>query len=359
MIAPKRLSVLVPNFNHGHHLRESLSAILEQSYVPHEIIVADDCSTDDSRIVVQEIARQTGRVRLIANELNLGAVGNANRLLEAATGDYVYFASADDKVLPGLLEKSMGILERFPDAGLCSSLVRLMDELGHERELYPSRIVAGKPAYLSPAECLSMLRRRGNWIAGATLFMNRRAVIEAGGFVKDLGPFIDGFTQQVVALRAGACFIPEAMVCWRVAKSGYSTTEGRSPERYLEYAARTVQLMRTGYGDLFPPDYVASYERECLYGAVGKAREALEDKLTAYVHHLDAGLSSSNSLDRALIRTLRSNVRLQVRLIQAYVFARRQRLTWEVLRRRTKWLFEKSAVHLRRRRVKQTPITRG
>lgn len=348
MPRPTTLSVLVPNFNHGTRLRESLNAILDQSYQTHEIIVADDCSTDDSVDVVEEIARRSGRVRLIRNQRNLGPVGNSNRLLELATGEYVYFASADDRVLPGLFEQSMQMLSRYPEAGLCSSQARLIDEAGKDRGQYQSRLVAARPTFVSAAESQAALQQHGNWIVGCTLFMRRQAVVDAGGFIEELGPFIDGFTQQVIALRSGACFIPHPLACWRVTATGYSVSQSRNTEAYLSQLAHMVRLMRTEYADLFSETYVASYERECLYGAAASAGLALEGGVSVYVARVERALSPTTVADRALLRLLNLSVRLQARFVTAYVFLRRRRITLEMVRRRLRWLAGLATNRLRR-----------
>ena len=127
---PPTLSVVMANYNHGKFVRSALEAITEQSFKPTEIIVIDDCSTDDSIEVLERLEREHSNLSLVRNESNQGVISSFNRVLELATGDYVYPASADDLVLPGLFEKSMNLFTRYPRAGICTALVRIIDEEG-------------------------------------------------------------------------------------------------------------------------------------------------------------------------------------------------------------------------------------
>ena len=92
------LSVVLPNFNHAQHLPASLAAILSQSLPALEIIVIDDCSTDNSVEVIQSFAAKHSTIRFIRNEVNQGVVWNMNHGLKLARGDYVVFPAADDQV---------------------------------------------------------------------------------------------------------------------------------------------------------------------------------------------------------------------------------------------------------------------
>src|SRR5438874_13780530 len=90
------LSVVVPNYNHWEHLPRCLQALLNQSLQPAEIIVIDDASTDNSREVIEHFSQRHPVVRAYRNEQNQGVIYGANRGIELARNDYLYFAPADD-----------------------------------------------------------------------------------------------------------------------------------------------------------------------------------------------------------------------------------------------------------------------
>src|SRR5256884_7474545 len=117
-----RLSVIIPNYNHARFLPNCLEAILRQSEQPFEIIVIDDASTDNSVEVIEAFTKRNPIIRFYRNEQNRGVVSGMNRGLELARGDYVYYAAADDQVLPGFFEKSLRLLNEHPQAALCCTI---------------------------------------------------------------------------------------------------------------------------------------------------------------------------------------------------------------------------------------------
>src|SRR2546428_12986239 len=106
------VSVIVPNFNHAEYLPRCLTALIEQSVLPQEIIVIDDASTDDSAQIAREFARRHPIIEVHQNARNHGVVYGANLGLRIARGDYVLFAAAEDYCLPGFMEKSGSVFGR-------------------------------------------------------------------------------------------------------------------------------------------------------------------------------------------------------------------------------------------------------
>src|SRR5947207_15375140 len=119
MAALPPLSVIVPNYNHAKYLPTCLTAILRQSLQPIEIIVLDDASTDNSLEVIRQFAAENPVIRLVQNENNLGVMPSLNKGVELSRGEYVYIPSADDEVVPGVVEKFMRLPVEHPEAGYC------------------------------------------------------------------------------------------------------------------------------------------------------------------------------------------------------------------------------------------------
>jgi hypothetical protein len=103
----KRVSVIIPNYNYGRYMVERLGSVFDQKYPPFEIIVLDDCSTDDSLGTLADITRVTKRrVRVVANTTNSGNVfAQWTKGVELARGGLVWIAEADDIADPQFLER--------------------------------------------------------------------------------------------------------------------------------------------------------------------------------------------------------------------------------------------------------------
>ena len=112
-----KVSVAIPCYNAGSTIAETLDSILAQTRPPDEIIVADDCSTDNSR----EIIARYPTVRLVCQAKNSGCASSRNLAIRASTGDVVAIVDADDLWYPDHLESTIGLLVRFPECGFAFS----------------------------------------------------------------------------------------------------------------------------------------------------------------------------------------------------------------------------------------------
>jgi glycosyltransferase involved in cell wall biosynthesis len=105
------VSVVVPNYNHARFLRKRIGSIFAQTYQDFELILLDDCSTDESRSILSEYTNDS-RVRIEFNAVNLGTYNQWNKGVELARGDYVWIAESDDYAHERFLERLIPVLAR-------------------------------------------------------------------------------------------------------------------------------------------------------------------------------------------------------------------------------------------------------
>jgi glycosyltransferase involved in cell wall biosynthesis len=98
------LSVVIPIHNAAAYLSQTIASAVGQSCPPHEIVLVDDCSTDDSGAIASRWARRDSRIRLIRHDINRGPGVARNTGLAACDGDYVFFLDSDDIVSPTSFE---------------------------------------------------------------------------------------------------------------------------------------------------------------------------------------------------------------------------------------------------------------
>ena len=187
-----RFSVFLSNYNHGRFLPRALEAILAQSVQPREIYLVDDGSTDDSAKIIRRFAAQNPVIRPVFRERNQGFMANVLDWLRTVKDEYIYISAADDVVLPFLFAKSLAMLTRHPEAGLCSALSTLIDERGHDLGLFPSPLPSRTPCYLTTADVARFLLPHGGWFMGNTVIYRRAALAAAGGLDRKLKSFADG-----------------------------------------------------------------------------------------------------------------------------------------------------------------------
>lgn len=326
------LSVMISNYNHARLIPQALDAILSQSYRPHEIVIIDDASTDDSLAVLDGYQeRWPELVRLVKNERNLGVLHNGQTLFSMATGDYVYFAAMDDRILPGFFERSMDMLVRYPDAGVCSALSHIMNESGTVGGLVTLPVVLARSGFLNPSEALTALRQHGNWFQGNTVILRRAALIEADGFRRELGPYCDGFVYLVIALKCGACYIPEPLAIWRRMDGTFSHRANSDLDFVLAVFDHAERLMRSDYRDLFPPDYVDDWKREIYFGVASTFATQTDGGLA----QLQRIVPAATAVDRGFYFLARTWPALSRRLAKAYLFTKfRRGHLWRTIGRR-------------------------
>ena len=131
-----RVSIGMPVYNGAQFLRETLDAIVSQTFRDFELIISDNASTDETQAICQAYAARDPRIRYYRNEQNLGAARNYNRVFELATGEYFKWAAHDDLFGPQFLEQCVELLDRYASVILCYAQSAVIDEhgrnLGHD-----------------------------------------------------------------------------------------------------------------------------------------------------------------------------------------------------------------------------------
>ncbi|MEO8313435.1 MAG: glycosyltransferase [Pseudomonadota bacterium] len=128
-----KVSVCIPVYNGGAYIADAIQSVLDQTYKDFQVVVCDNCSTDNTEELVRSF--KDARVRYVRNDKNLGMVGNANRCIELATGEYVHILHHDDVMLPENLHLKVNILDRYPKVGLVHSDVMFIDGSGNPLDL--------------------------------------------------------------------------------------------------------------------------------------------------------------------------------------------------------------------------------
>ncbi len=235
----KKLTVIMPVYNHGEYVEEAIGAILGQSEYVERIILCDDGSTDNTRAALNRyIAMDEGvmlgmyeriaAIDIIKYDYNAGAPARLGEMLAMCTTEYVYCASASDVVMPGLFERSTAMLNKHYAAGMCTSLASDM----FTGYVDPASRVSDRPVFFEFSDVLRMMMKHETWLNGNTCIYRRDSLVLSGGFEPELGPFCDGFVQKVIALKYGCCFVPEVGV--RVRPAGYSAQTARDKKRTTE-----------------------------------------------------------------------------------------------------------------------------
>lgn len=104
------ISIIMPSYNTGRYIKESIESVIVQTYSNWELIIVDDCSTDNTDEVIMPLLEDK-RVRYLKNEHNSGAAISRNRALREARGRWIAFLDSDDVWMPDKLEKQVTFME--------------------------------------------------------------------------------------------------------------------------------------------------------------------------------------------------------------------------------------------------------
>ena len=121
------VSVIMPTYNASKYLADSIESILAQTYTNLELVITDDCSTDNTHSILEEYSRKDSRVKVEYLETNRGPGIARNKSIERAKGRYIAFCDCDDRWFPDKLEKQIAHMTR-KDCALCSSSYLICDE---------------------------------------------------------------------------------------------------------------------------------------------------------------------------------------------------------------------------------------
>ena len=112
----KLVSVITPTFNCGAYILETIRSVQAQTFDNWEMIIADDCSADDTKEIVGQACEKAPRIKYVRLKTNSGAAVARTEAMKLAKGNYMAFLDSDDLWKPEKLEKQLAFMEenRYP-----------------------------------------------------------------------------------------------------------------------------------------------------------------------------------------------------------------------------------------------------
>lgn len=121
------VSIVTPSYNCAEFIGETIESILSQTYTNWELLITDDCSTDNSKEIINLIADGDSRIKLFTLDKNSGAGVARNNSIKEAKGRYIAFCDSDDRWYPEKLEKQLKYMN-FKDCAMSYSSYMTSDE---------------------------------------------------------------------------------------------------------------------------------------------------------------------------------------------------------------------------------------
>lgn len=208
------VSLIIPCYNYGHLAAEAIESALLQTYPPDEILFIDDASSDNSLEVAR---RYEPRIRVEANEKNLGVVENFKKAISLTTGDYICFLGADNRFRSDYVEKGKAVLDANPEVGVAYTYYALFGDRAaivapmisaHPHPQIPNIFLQEFPA--NPTVDI----KKANYIHGSSIY--RRTAYEiAGGYSTGHLPEDHSLFARMLEKGWKARLIPEYVLEYR------------------------------------------------------------------------------------------------------------------------------------------------
>ncbi len=209
------VTVGIPTYNRADSfLKQALESVLNQSYRNLEIIVSDNCSTDNTGPLV--LGYNDKRIRYVRQEKNIGAIPNMNFCLQEARGTYFLMLHDDDLIDPDFVETCLRYSGYASDKGIIIAGAREIDMQGNQL-LQKKNHCTGMSAY----EFIAEWYRRHILLFLPSMLFNTEKLKEVGGFQEKYHFFADLAAQFMLISKTDRIDVPDVLASFRVTEGSF------------------------------------------------------------------------------------------------------------------------------------------
>lgn len=223
-MAYPKVSIIVPNYNHARYLVPRLESILGQTYQDFELILLDDCSSDDSRAILRKYSSHARVAYVEINERNTGvACGQWNKGVRVARGEYVWIAESDDTADTGFLDVLVPLLDKNPTVAIAYCQSTIINDEGepigsfldwtsdlHERRWRADFVNSG------PDEVCKFLIAKNTVPNVSAALIRRSAYLESGMAPEHMKMAGDWYFYLTLLRHWDIAFVAQPLNCNRV-----------------------------------------------------------------------------------------------------------------------------------------------
>ena len=202
-----KISVIIPTYNDEQYIKETVESILNQSFTDIEVIVGDDCSTDNTYNILKSI--KDDRLKCFTRNENKGQWYTLNECLSMATGEYIAVSDDDDVSYPRRLELQLAVMESNPGFSLVGAKADniINDKIVRNHKDHP---------YVSTNHKRFSLIFDNNNLISSSFFM-RASILRDNNIVYEDRVFAEDYAMEVNLARYGELYtIPQSLLAYRV-----------------------------------------------------------------------------------------------------------------------------------------------
>ena len=220
----EKISVLIPTYNVEKFVEKAIRSIMLQTYSDLEIIIVDDCSTDNTFHILQQLAKEDSRIKLFRNETNKIIAKTLNLALDQATGKYIARMDGDDIADTRRIEILYKYLQENPNIMLVGSNLFSIDENDNilQEEIYPQdfEIIKRVAIYGSPIS--------HHWLTYKSIYKDI-------GYYRMAGAEDYDFILRLISNNINIANVQEKLYYLRIRKGNTASSMGLSQLKASNY----------------------------------------------------------------------------------------------------------------------------
>jgi glycosyltransferase involved in cell wall biosynthesis len=273
-----KVTVVIPAYNAAKHIVEAVESVLTQTHRDFSLIIVNDGSQDDTLSILNALAAQDPRIRVIDQE-NQGIAGTLNRALREANTDWVLVMHADDIMLPNRIERQIHFIENNPDIKVFSCLAYYVSERGKQFGKTQSNLFSRDVFhwYVKNNEAIGLLH------PGAVL--HRETVLALGGYRQEFWPAEDIDLWNRLAEKGHLILVqPEVLMKYRIHTGSASTSRFMFTRMKYEWGRQCMLARRSGGTEPLWEEFTSSWSKLPWFKKLNRNR-----KIYAKSYYHEAG----------------------------------------------------------------------
>lgn len=252
-----KVSVVITSYNYDKYIKDAIESVLNQTYSDFELVIIDDCSTDNSVNIINQFEDE--RIKFIQNEQNLGLKNSMQKAISCCTGEWIAFLESDDLWLPDTLEKRLACAEKYPQIGIIfNDVLEFGDEdllLAVKNNFDRVRKILSKKTF--PKNIFYDINVH-NLILTFSSVMIKRELFENVSFETPIDALLDWWLYIHIAYNTEAYYMKDKLTKWRQHKQSYIMRKKKSKFKMANIEAYLDVYKTKNLGVKFLPFLVFS-----------------------------------------------------------------------------------------------------
>jgi glycosyltransferase involved in cell wall biosynthesis len=216
-------TVVIPNYNHGKYLINKIESLNKQSLPPKEIIIIDDCSTDQSWKIILYLKKKNKNLKSFRNKKNMGVNYSLNFGISHVKTEYFAPSAADDIHLKDFFERALHLFQKHRNKKVNLFVSPPAIYKNKKMFIMPWATLPNKnQTYYSPQEVLNIQNKK-NFSIWAHCCALKTKVFKNITFVEDLEIYADWYIINMEALKNGFVFCDKVLAFFKINKKSYSS----------------------------------------------------------------------------------------------------------------------------------------